>query len=568
MSIRSARTVILMSACAIATASLVSVISQAQRSSLESAARLTQNRSWRSSPAAIAAASAAPGHRWFVGDGWFVSSIDPLAQAAADVPADWASSLHIANPGAAAAHVVMTVYRTGSAPSHSAIEVPAGRLYTIDLARRRDIPRGSAFWIAVEADQPVFPQLVHQTFRPWDLVPEGLTMVTPQPGPLDDSHAELIYPDLFQGGTPRWIEQETITLLNPWPTPAAAHLTFKFSDGRPIRTHDVSLPAERVTVVDLPQLFPDEGTPLDPVLSRDFSITIGSTEPVVTQQTRRVYWRGRKEVTSLSARVPLRQADALEAREWYYAGGWNRDLHHLPRDGQTDRTWQLLFTYPVDTRARTALLRPLTVTGSPTADPLPLATSQSDLQWLHQSPWRERFGGDDRPWGFALKADGPIAPVVTTAEFEAWSQAMPGGMGAGNLVSDVAAGLQESWLGVAFHGGADYQPAEWSAAWQIVNPGVTPLRTELTFFTADAPPIVHHVTVAPGRVVRVNGGDVPGLPMDRPFTVRARGDQPFAAFAWVRVNARGQSALRAMSSTSGVAVKLETAPLVTDTPRQ
>ena len=145
---------------------------------------------------------------------------------------------------------------------------------------------------------------------------------------------------------------------------------------------------------------------------------------------------------------------------------------------------------------------------------------------------------------------------------------MPGGMGAGNLVSDVAAGLQESWLGVAFHGGADYQPAEWSAAWQVVNPGVTPLRTELTFFTADAPPIVHHVTVAPGRVVRVNGGDVPGLPMDRPFTVRARGDQPFAAFTWVRVNARGQSALRAMSSTSGVAVKLETAPLVTDTPRQ
>jgi hypothetical protein len=535
-----------MSACAIATASLVSMVSLPEPSAPQPTA-----------VPAFGAPPAAHGHHWFVGDGLFQSSIDPLAQSAADAPADWASSLHVVNPGVTAVQVVVTIFRADGSPSHSAFEVPARRLHSIDLARRRDIPRGAAFWIALESDQPVFPQLVHQTFRPWDLVPEGFTTVPPQEGPLDDSHAQWIYPDVFQGGTRKWMEQETITLLNPWPAPAAARLTFQFRDGRSPRTHDVTLPAERVTVVELQLLFPDEGTPLAPVLSGDFSIAIAATRPVVTQQTRRVYWRGRKEVTSLSARAPMRRSEALEAREWYYAGGWTRDLGILPRDGQTDRTWQLLFTYPLDRRAQSLQIRPHSLAGLPTVNPLPLTAAHSDLQWLHQSPWREVLGGDDRPWGFTLLADGPVAPVVATAEFEAWSQAIPGGMAAGSLVSDVAAGRRESWLGVAYHGGADYQPTDWSAAWQLFNPGATTLRAELTFFTADAPPIVQQVTVPQGRVVRVTGGDVAGLPADRPFAVRSRGDQPFAGTAWVRAHARGQPALRAMSSASGVAVQLE-----------
>ncbi len=543
-----------MTACAIATALLVAITSRpGPAHPAEGAVRVP-----------LIEMAAGAGRQWFVGDGMFVSSIDPAAQTPDGVPADWASSLHVVNPGVDPAHVVMTVFRVGSAPSRSAIEVPPGRLYSIDLARRRDVPRGSAFWIAVDADRPVFPQLVHQTFRPWDLVPEGVTVVTPQPAPLDGSHTEWIYPDAFQGGTRSWLEQESITLLNPWPAPAQARLTFEYRDGRPTRTHDVTLAAERVTAIELQLLFPDDGSPLVPALSGDFSISISATRPVVSQQTRRVYWRGRTEITSLTARVPMRRSEALDAREWYYAGGWTRDLEILPRDGQTDRTWHLLFTYPLDDQTRALQLRPAAGAAGTTLTTVPLTAGRSDLQWLHLSPWRELFGGDERPWGLSLQADGPVAPAVTTAEFEAWSQAMPGGMGAGNLVSDVAARRRESWLGVAYHGGADHQPTDWSAAWQVFNPGTAPLQSELSFHVADGPPLVHQMTVGPGRVARVTGDAVPGLPLDRPFAVRARGDRPFAAHAWVRAQARGQVRVRALSSAAGVAIQLDPPAADTD----
>jgi hypothetical protein len=554
MSIRHIRTAIVMTACAIATALLVTITSR------QGAPRPAEG----ASPLPMIDVAAGAGRQWYVGDGLFVSSIDPAAQPPDGVPADWASSLHVVNPGAEPAHVVMTIFHVGRTPSRSAFEVPPGRLYSIDLARRRDVPRDAAFWIAVEADQPVFPQLVHQTFRPWDLVPEGVTMVTPQPAPLDDSHTEWIYPDAFQGGTRSWLEQETITLLNPWPAPAQARLNFEYRDGRPARTVEVTLAAERVTAIELQLLFPAEGSALAPALSGDFSISISATRPVVSQQTRRVYWRGRKEITSLSARVPMRRSDALEAREWYYAGGWTRDLRILPRDGQTDRTWHLLFTYPLEARSRALQLRPAAGDAGAALTSLPLLPGRSDLQWLHQPPWRELFGGDERPWGFSLQADGPVAPAVTTAEFEPWSQAMPGGMGAGNLVSDVAARRQESWLGVAYHGGADHQPTDWSAAWQVFNPGTTPLQAELSFHVADGPPLVHHFVVGSGRVTRVTGDAVPGLPLDRPFAVRARGDRPFAAHAWVRAQARGQGTVRALSSAAGVAIQLDPPAADTD----
>jgi len=547
MSIRPRRVAAVLLACAAAIAVFVAIVAQGDRAAgPETTPQSTDD--------------AHPGLRWFVGDGYFLSSIDAAAQPLDGPPADWASSLHVVNPGTQPAHVGLTIYRLRSAPTRSAVEVAPGQLYTIDLARRRDVPRGEPFWVAVDADRPVFPQIVHQTFRPWDIVPEGIAVVPPQAAPLDDSHTSWIYPDAFQGGTARWLEQETITLLNPSPHGGDARLVFQFRDGRPTRTHDVALAAQRVTLVDLAALFPEDGTPLTPALSGDFSITITATRPVVTQQTRRVYWRGRREITSLTTRAPLRRADVIDAREWYYAGGWTRDLDILPRDGQTDRTWHLLFTYPLDGRARGLEVQP-----SNGAAPvqLPIVPGRSDLQWLHLAPWRETFAGE-APWGFSLRADGPVAPAVTTAEFEPWSQAMPGAMGAGNLVSDAAARRQESWLGVAYHGGADDRPTEWLSAWQLYNPGAAAFHGTLYFHTDDGGRLEHPVTVAPGLVTRVTGDAVPGLPMGRPFVVQAVADRPFAAHAWLRARARGVPTVRAMSSTAGVAVQLAGADATDD----
>ena len=73
---------------------------------------------------------------------------------------------------------------------------------------------------------------------------------------------------------------------------------------------------QRVVAVELASLFPGDGTPARPALSGDYSIEIAASQPVVSQQTRRAYWRGRAELSSLTVRVPHRRDDVLEAREW------------------------------------------------------------------------------------------------------------------------------------------------------------------------------------------------------------------------------------------------------------
>ena len=135
---------------------------------------------------------------------------------------------------------------------------------------------------------------------------------------------------------------------------------------------------------------------------------------------------------------------------------------------------------------------------------------------------------------------------------------MPGAMGASNLVSDVHARRREAWLGVSYHGGSDDQPTDWSAAWQLLNPGRTPIRGTLVFHVDGAKPISHEVVVAAGAVARVRGDAVPGLPAGRPFVVMATADHPFAAHAWLRAYARGVTTIRALSSSAGVAVQLAT----------
>jgi hypothetical protein len=88
MSIRPVRTAIVMTACAIATALLVAITSR------QGAPRPAEG----ASPLPVIEMTAGAGRQWFVGDGLFVSSIDPAAQTPDGVPADWASSLHVVNP--------------------------------------------------------------------------------------------------------------------------------------------------------------------------------------------------------------------------------------------------------------------------------------------------------------------------------------------------------------------------------------------------------------------------------------------------------------------------------------
>jgi hypothetical protein len=497
------------------------------------------------------------GRLWFVGEA-DLQSIMPASVRRADSSApDVSSWLFIWNPGQETARVTVRAYSATTAPSGSAFEVEAQRLLSLDLAARSDLPRDQPFWLVVDADRPVFPQARHARHRPWDPVPDTLTMVMPHPGPLGPSDVAWIYPDGFQGGMESWEEREVITLLNPGTIQAHARIAYRFRDERPARIQEVVVPPERVLVVDVARAFGDADA-AEFTVRGDYAVLVTSDQPLMSQQGRRATWRGDAHVGGVRPLTPIRVATAMQAREWYHAGGWVQPQAALPRDPYLDHTWQLLFTHNLDERSpRRVAIRVHDASGAVgAAEPVTVPPARSDLQWLHRAPWRGTLVPVEAPWALVLKPDGPIAPDLVAGEYEPWSQGMPGAMGATALVPGPLTRETEWWLGVAEHGGDDTRPVDWEAAWQVFNPGDQAVQVTFEFLGLPGDPRQHRVLVAPGAVARVTGHEVAGLPVGVPFVVRAVGDRPFVAHAWQRVWARGVPGTRALASAAGLPIAL------------
>lgn len=500
---------------------------------------------WPAGPAA-----AAPGQHWFAGEGyitpgrWPGGQLDPGA-------ARRTTDLYVFNPGTAMAHVGVTVFQAAVEPRTFRLDVAPDTLAVTDLATRREVRPHAVFWIVVDADRPVLPQLARSDYLPWDPVPETLEMPLPQRGPADGTFTDWVFPDGFQGGADSWTEAETISLLNPGRQLGRATLTFHFRDGRRPRAHAVRLPAGRVTTLDLAHLFRSANPARPPAISGDYATRVVSDVPVVSQQTRRAYARGSMFPLGSKTGAPIRSAESRLAREWYYGGGWIRPLGVLPRDG-FDHTWQLLFSTSVDRTGAGARLQVYPNQATADAQPLTLPPDRADLQWLHEDAWRGRLGVDT-PWGLRLTSESPVAATVTAAEYGPWSQGLPGAMSATPLVPGPLS--TEWWMGIARHGGTDTEPVEWRAAWQFFNPGQSAVRVTVRFHGIRPAP-ERTVVVAPGTVLRLSGDEVPGLPTGRPLMVSAVGDGPFLGHVWVRVGARGVPITRALTSSVGLPIGL------------
>jgi len=213
----------------------------------------------------------------------------------------------------------------------------------------------------------------------------------------------------------------------------------------------------------------------------------------------------------------------------------------------------LLFTVGLDAEATGLDIRTYRHTGAMASYQLDLPPGRSDLQWLHETPWRERLGVG-APWGLRLSSQGAMAAAISTAEYGPWSQGIPEAMSSAPLVPGPLA--SEWWLGVSRHSGADDQPVEWTAAWQFLNPGTSPVEVTLRLHGLGGEPERRRVTVGPGSIVRVSGDDVVPAAGDQPVVVSADGDGAFLAHAWLRATARGVPVTRALASSAGVPISL------------
>lgn len=513
------------------------------------------------------------GTLWYVSDGLIWDRFPPEHRGADGRPRECSSKLFVLNPQRRSARVTARFYHTDRPPTARSFTVRAGAIETLELATMDEVPHRQSFWIALESTLPVFPQACHEDYRGWDPVPDALIAPAPYPGPLADE-TRWVFPDCFNMA-PRpgmsWYEQETLSLLNPNKERVSVRVRYllRAFDGGAEET--VEIPAERVAQLDVwargPSLNGErKGPPVHMANSYEYVVHLDATAPVIAQTTRRARWAGEASVIGARSTMgfPLRRGSH---DLWHYPAGEIVDRGILPRAtpaqhplSQCDNTWNLLFIHNLDEQrdaeAKVTFHKP---SGDRTVGgPIRVPAGKSSLECLHAPPWLNQHIQVNEPFGMTLTADRPVVPEICGAEFEMWSQVCPGSMSAVNFYPGPLKGERTWWLGIGRAGGRDDLNVEWRQSYHLLNPGRTKVRVTLHFLglgrSGSAP--THTVDLARGGVARVDSADVPGLPVDRPFAVRAEGDGAFCAQAFIRTFTRGLPHSRAMSSMIGVPMSL------------
>jgi len=509
------------------------------------------------------------GKQWFVSDGLIWDDLPATYRTEPGRPLECSSKLHVYNPQVAPAAVTARFYHTDRPPTEVTFTVGGGEIEQLELAKLPEIPHKQAFWIAVESDVPVLPQAVHADYTFWDPVPDAIIAVAPYPGPLRDE-TSWVFPDCYESEPSRgWYEYETLTMLNPGKRAVKVHVRYllRYREGGAEET--VEVPAERVVQLDVWRRFPkmlgtENGPPVR--VGGDYAVRLDASGPVIAQTTRRARWVGRPSIIGARSTmaIPLRE---LEDIPWYYPGGAIVDRGVLPRANasehplsQCDNTWNLLFVHNLDgkreTRARITFHSP--DGSSTTSAALPIPGGKSILECLHGRPWLGEHTAVDRPFAMTVRGDTPVAPEVTCAEFEMWSQVCPGAMSAVNLYPGPLTDERVWWLGIGRAGGADDVNTEWNQTYHLFNPGETKVKVVLSFLGLKggrATP-TREVVLAAGAVARVDSKEVAGLPVGQPFAVRAEGSGPFCAQVFGRTFTRGLPFTRAMYSLIGLPMRL------------
>jgi hypothetical protein len=511
------------------------------------------------------------GTTWYVSDGLIWDKQPVGCRRDPSHPLECSSKLFLYNPNRRAAAVTVRCYHIDRAPTAVKVRVPAGRVETVELAALPEIPHNQSFWIAIESNLPVLPQAVHEDYTGWDPVPDSLVAVAPYPGPLT-GETKLVFPDCFNMAPHPpfpWYEQETLTLLNPNQQPVRVRVQYLFRVFAGGAEETVEIPAERVAQLDVWARAPrpiDElrGAPVRMDNSYEYAVHLDATGPIAAQTTRRARWVGRSDIIGSRSTMgfPLR---ARKRHPWYYPGGEIVDYGVLPRAtpadhplSQCDNTWNLLFLHNLAGRAPAHA----TVTfhkpdGShTTSQPLEVPPLKSALHCLHAAPWLGTHTRVGQPYAMTVTADQPVVPEICGAEFEMWSQVMPGGMTAVNFYPGPLADERTWWLGIGRAGGADDANVEWTQSYHLFNPGAVPVQVTLSFLGLPGGARSRPVSLAPGAVVRVQSTEIEGLPRHQPFAVRADGDGPFCAQVFGRTFTRGLPGPRATSSFLGVPMRL------------
>ena len=217
-----------------------------------------------------------------------------------------------------------------------------------------------------------------------------------------------------------------------------------------------------------------------------------------------------------------------DPQEWYYPGGYIYTVGNLPpRDALWSHDgWELLFVFNPDDGGEARVQARFYYEDSPPRDAewrAPPATSILYGLFRPAFDWLTR--GGNSPFGVRLRADRPVYPHVTRAEYEPWTTMTPGAMFGvppyqGPLTDETtwyyADGL------VLDNPGEPLVQQEWIS---ILNPGEEATPASVTFFLPDGPR-EHQLEVGGERLALVRVETLPQVPKGVPYGVRVRAERP------------------------------------------
>jgi hypothetical protein len=235
-------------------------------------------------------------------------------------------------------------------------------------------------------------------------------------------------------------------------------------------------------------------------------------------------------------------------REWYYPGGYVQDVGNLPRSDENLLGWDLLYLFNPDPR------EPVTATVRVYfEDRRPVEFERVAQPWeklrtpMHLPPYRDHVGVNT-PYGLRVTGDRPVFSHVTRAEYESWDEHNPTAMYGiipyrGPLVDETTWCYADGfWQDSLEH---PWREEEWI---HVLNPGASPTRARVTFFTEDGPR-EHALDVGAERLAVVRVERLGLVPSGAHYGVRVRASVPIVVQQTRRTFEQGGA--RWTRSTSG-----------------
>jgi hypothetical protein len=243
-------------------------------------------------------------------------------------------------------------------------------------------------------------------------------------------------------------------------------------------------------------------------------------------------------------------------REWYYPGGYiyavgNRPLRdtHWSHDG-----WELFWAFNPDEQHEARVAARFYYEDAPPRDvEWHPPRASSELYGLFRAEFDELTRGGNVPFGIRLRADRPVFPHVTRAEYEPWSNMTPGAM-FGVPPYEGPLTRETTWYyadGLVLDG-EDHPlvQQEWIS---ILNPAGAGAAVTVTFFLPEGA-VDHRLEVGAERVATVRVETLDGLvPKGVPYGVRVHADRPIVVQQTRRsLEKGGYPSTRAIFSTLAI----------------